>query len=59
MSKTPASTPIGDAADSRDQEDKPYAATAQVALQQSDYCAWDIWASFSIIRRVSSFRYNF
>jgi len=35
-----------DAADSRDQDDKPYAATAQVALQQSDYCAWNIWASF-------------
>jgi NADH dehydrogenase len=37
---------IGDGADSRDQDDKPYPATAQVAIQQSDYCAWNIWASF-------------
>jgi NADH dehydrogenase len=37
---------IGDVADSRDWEDKPYPATAQVAIQQSDYCAWNIWASF-------------
>ena len=44
--ENPSIYAIGDAADSRDQEDKPYAATAQVALQQSDYCAWNIWASF-------------
>jgi NADH dehydrogenase len=37
---------IGDAADSRDWENQPYPATAQVAIQQSDYCAWNIWASF-------------
>jgi demethylphylloquinone reductase len=37
---------IGDAADSRNWENQPYPATAQVAIQQSDYCAWNIWASF-------------
>jgi demethylphylloquinone reductase len=38
---------VGDVADSRDSENKIYAATAQVAIQQSDYCAWNIWASFT------------
>ncbi|MEG3438030.1 NAD(P)/FAD-dependent oxidoreductase [Pannus brasiliensis CCIBt3594] len=38
---------LGDAADSRDKEDKPYPATAQVALQQADYCAWNLHASLT------------
>jgi NADH:ubiquinone reductase (non-electrogenic) len=38
---------IGDVAGSCDRDGKPYPSTAQVALQQSDYCAWNIWASFT------------
>jgi NADH dehydrogenase len=36
---------LGDLAESKDEEGKALAATAQVAFQQSDYCAWNIWAS--------------
>jgi NADH dehydrogenase len=36
---------IGDLVECPDQEGKTLPATAQVAFQQSDYCAWNIWAS--------------
>lgn len=36
---------IGDLVDCYNQEGKKLPATAQVALQQADYCAWNIWAS--------------
>jgi demethylphylloquinone reductase len=38
---------LGDLADSRDGEGKTVPATAQVALQQADYAAWNIWASLN------------
>ena len=47
---------LGDAADSYD-DGKPLPATAQVAFQQSDYCAWNIWAS-ATYRPLLSFRYQ-
>ncbi|BAQ62779.1 NADH dehydrogenase [Geminocystis sp. NIES-3708] len=36
---------IGDLVECYDQERKVLPPTAQVAFQQSDYCAWNIWAS--------------
>lgn len=36
---------LGDLADCRDQDGQQVPATAQVALQQADYCAWNLWAS--------------
>lgn len=36
---------IGDLVDCYNQEGKKLPATAQVAFQQADYCAWNIWAS--------------
>ncbi|BAQ65326.1 NAD(P)/FAD-dependent oxidoreductase [Geminocystis sp. NIES-3709] len=36
---------IGDLVECYDQDGKILPATAQVAFQQSDYCAWNIWAS--------------
>jgi NADH dehydrogenase len=36
---------IGDLADCHDRSGQSMPATAQVAFQQSQYCAWNIWAS--------------
>lgn len=36
---------LGDLAECRDENDKILSANAQVAFQQADYCAWNIWAS--------------
>jgi NADH dehydrogenase len=38
---------LGDVADSRDNDGKPYPPTAQVALQQADYCAWNLRAGLT------------
>ena len=48
---------LGDAAKSYDGDGKPLPATAQVAYQQSDYCAWNLWAS-ATNRPLLSFRYQ-
>ena len=48
---------LGDIADCRDAEGKPLPATAQVAFQQSDYCAWNLWASITN-RPLLPFRYQ-
>lgn len=48
---------LGDAANSCDRDGKTLPATAQVAFQQSDYCAWNIWAS-ATNRPLLSFRYQ-
>lgn len=48
---------LGDAANSYDQNGNSLPATAQVAYQQSDYCAWNIWAS-ATNRPLLSFRYQ-
>ena len=36
---------LGDLVSCQDQDGNPLPATAQVAFQQSDYCAWNIWAT--------------
>ena len=36
---------LGDVADCQDATGQKVPATAQSAFQQSDYCAWNIWAS--------------
>jgi len=38
---------LGDVAACQDANGKVVPATAQVAFQQSDYCAWNIWASLT------------
>ena len=38
---------LGDIAECRDEEGHILPATAQVAFQQSDYCAWNIWAQIN------------
>jgi demethylphylloquinone reductase len=48
---------LGDAANSCDRDGQTLPATAQVAFQQSDYCAWNIWAS-ATNRPLLSFRYQ-
>jgi demethylphylloquinone reductase len=48
---------LGDAANSCDRDGKILPATAQVAFQQSDYCAWNIWAA-ATNRPLLSFRYQ-
>lgn len=48
---------LGDVADCYDYDGKPLSATAQVAFQQSDYCAWNLWAS-ATNRPLLSFRYQ-
>ncbi|MBE9044456.1 NAD(P)/FAD-dependent oxidoreductase [Pleurocapsales cyanobacterium LEGE 10410] len=48
---------LGDAAKSYDIDGQPLPATAQVAYQQSDYCAWNLWAS-ATNRPLLSFRYQ-
>lgn len=48
---------LGDAANSYDSDGNPLPGNAQVAFQQSDYCAWNIWAS-ATNRPLLSFRYQ-
>lgn len=48
---------LGDAANSCDSDGKSLPATAQVAFQQSDYCAWNLWA-MATNRPLLSFRYQ-
>ena len=48
---------LGDVADCYDRDGRPLPATAQVAFQQSDYCAWNLWAA-STNRPLLSFRYQ-
>jgi NADH dehydrogenase len=48
---------LGDLADSIDAEGKQLPATAQVAFQQADYTAWNIWASLTH-RPLLPFRYQ-
>ena len=48
---------LGDVADCYDEHGKSLRATAQVAFQQSDYCAWNVWAS-ATNRPLLSFRYQ-
>jgi NADH dehydrogenase len=48
---------LGDIADCRDGKGQQIPATAQVAIQQSDYCAWNIWASLTG-RPLLPFRYQ-
>ncbi|MEL6581620.1 MAG: NAD(P)/FAD-dependent oxidoreductase [Cyanobacteria bacterium J06621_12] len=48
---------LGDAANSYDNDGNSLPASAQVALQQSDYCAWNIWAA-ATNRPLLSFRYQ-
>jgi NADH dehydrogenase len=48
---------LGDLADSIDAEEKQVPATAQVAFQQADYTAWNIWASLTH-RPLLPFRYQ-
>ncbi len=38
---------LGDLADCRDASGQQVPPTAQVAFQQSDFCAWNLWASLS------------
>ncbi len=38
---------LGDIAECRDENGNILPATAQVAFQQSDYCAWNIWAQIN------------
>jgi NADH dehydrogenase len=45
LEKQPDIFAIGDLAEFHDDEGKVLPATAQVAFQQSDYCAWNLWAS--------------
>ncbi|WP_019509473.1 NAD(P)/FAD-dependent oxidoreductase [Pleurocapsa sp. PCC 7319] len=48
---------LGDVADCYDTDGKLLPATAQVAFQQSDYCAWNLWAD-ATNRPLLSFRYQ-
>ncbi|MDY7013482.1 MAG: FAD-dependent oxidoreductase, partial [Cyanobacteriota bacterium] len=48
---------LGDIADCRDATGEQIPATAQAALQQADYCAWNIWASLTN-RPLLPFRYQ-
>ncbi len=48
---------LGDVADCRDVTGQQLPGTAQVAFQQSDYCAWNIWASLTG-RPLLPFRYQ-
>ena len=48
---------LGDLADGKDEEGRQVPATAQVAFQQADYAAWNIWASLSD-RPLLPFRYQ-
>jgi len=53
----PALYAIGDAAHHQDAGGKSVPMTAQVAFQQSDYCAWNVWASLRG-RPLLPFRYQ-
>lgn len=48
---------LGDVADNKDATGQIVPATAQAAFQQSDYCAWNIWASLTH-RPLLPFRYQ-
>jgi NADH dehydrogenase len=48
---------LGDLAECRDVAGQILPATAQVAFQQSDYCAWNVWASLTD-RPMLPFRYQ-
>jgi NADH dehydrogenase len=48
---------LGDLADCKDAEGQQIPATAQAALQQADYTAWNVWASFTD-RPLLPFRYQ-
>ncbi len=48
---------LGDSADGLDADGKSVPSTAQSALQQADYVAWNIWASLTK-RPLLSFRYQ-
>ncbi|WP_013321582.1 NAD(P)/FAD-dependent oxidoreductase [Gloeothece verrucosa] len=48
---------LGDLADCRDKDGQLVPATAQVAIQQADYCAWNVWASI-MGRPLLPFRYQ-
>ncbi|MFB2937962.1 NAD(P)/FAD-dependent oxidoreductase [Aerosakkonemataceae cyanobacterium BLCC-F154] len=48
---------LGDLADCRDAEDRQIPASAQVAFQQSDFVAWNIWAALTD-RPLLSFHYQ-
>src|SRR6478672_1289766 len=48
---------LGDLADSRDAEGQLIPATAQSAIQQADFTAWNIWAALTN-RPLLSFRYH-
>jgi NADH dehydrogenase len=48
---------LGDVADCRDATGQIVPPTAQVAFQQADYCAWNIWASLTA-RPLLPFRYQ-
>lgn len=48
---------LGDVADCYDNDGKLLPATAQVAFQQSDYCAWNLWAAITN-RPLLPFRYQ-
>jgi demethylphylloquinone reductase len=48
---------LGDIADCRDATGQTVPATAQVAIQQADYCAWNLWASLTG-RPLLPFRYQ-
>jgi demethylphylloquinone reductase len=48
---------LGDVADCRDVTGQQVPASAQTAFQQSDYCAWNIWASITG-RPLLPFRYH-
>jgi demethylphylloquinone reductase len=48
---------LGDVADCYDSDGNPLPATAQVAFQQADYCAWNLWASI-VNRPLLNFRYQ-
>ena len=48
---------LGDLADCQDADGKKVPTTAQVAIQQSDYVAWNIWASLTG-RPLLPFRYQ-
>jgi NADH dehydrogenase len=48
---------LGDAAECREAAGQSLPATAQVALQQADYCAWNLWASLTG-RTLLPFRYQ-
>lgn len=53
----PAIYAIGDAAHHQDTQGQSVPMTAQVAFQQSDYCAWNLWASLRG-RPLLPFRYQ-